>query len=376
MKFEEICQLKQAELKEKLISELSVLGYVPQSTDGFLYAEGDIPIMLVAHMDTVHKELPSIICKDTTLGVLMSPQGIGGDDRCGIYIILELLKTHHCHVLFTEDEETGCVGANKFCKSDIMPDINFIIEFDRKGHKDCVFYDCDNPDFTKFIESFGFQTELGSCSDISFIAPHLGVAAVNLSCGYFNPHTLHEFVCLSIMEEVIETARIVLDNCGTKFEYIEAAKLPIEKYYGGCCDYAGYYFDNIDMNSEIIDEMFLYDTDLIQEYTCSEALMILNDDEFIVSLNDGVMRDDYLAAIDRMGIVYLYKIEHNVWVMTDNYIAKGLEGRTVVWNEERATMEDVFDYVTYGEDMGYFEFYEQESLINDTNETENDSRIV
>ena len=48
--------------------------------------------------------------------VAMSPQGIGGDDRCGVWMILQILRTANCHVLFCEDEEVGCVGAKKFTK--------------------------------------------------------------------------------------------------------------------------------------------------------------------------------------------------------------------------------------------------------------------
>lgn len=112
--------------------------------------------------------------------------------------------------MFTEDEEKGCVGAEKFAVSDyiVNNDINYIIEIDRRGTNDCVFYSCDNQEFEKFIESTGyFKTAWGSVSDISTIAPALGVAAVNLSSGYFDEHTTRETINVEALLSTIEEAK-------------------------------------------------------------------------------------------------------------------------------------------------------------------------
>lgn len=45
--------------------------------------------MLLAHLDTVYIKLVRTICKSKDKNVLMSPQGIGGDDRCGVYILVK-----------------------------------------------------------------------------------------------------------------------------------------------------------------------------------------------------------------------------------------------------------------------------------------------
>ena len=52
--------------------------------DKFVLVKGDASIMLVAHLDTVHKNPVKYICKSKNNNILMSPQGIGGDDRCGV----------------------------------------------------------------------------------------------------------------------------------------------------------------------------------------------------------------------------------------------------------------------------------------------------
>ena len=192
--------------------------------DGFLYSPGSHPVLLIAHLDTVHQQIPTVLYIDKTnspAGDLWCQEGIGGDDRCGVFIVMELIKALDCHVLFTEDEEIGGRGAIKFCASGIHPDVQFIVEFDRKGNSDAVFYGCDNPEFTNFVEGYGFRESAGTFSDISYIAPALAIAAVNLSSGYYHAHSRHEFIRISDVESIIERAARLLSNVDTKYRYME-----------------------------------------------------------------------------------------------------------------------------------------------------------
>ena len=192
--------------------------------DGFLYSPGSHPVLLIAHLDTVHQQTPTQFYVDKTQSAdsdLWCREGIGGDDRCGVFIIMELIKELDCHVLFTEDEETGGRGAVKFCESGISPDVQFIVEFDRQGKDDAVFYHCDNPDFTAFVEKYGFRRKEGTFSDISIIAPALGIGAVNLSSGYYHAHSRQEFIRLADVESIIDRAARLLSNVSTKYGYME-----------------------------------------------------------------------------------------------------------------------------------------------------------
>ena len=188
--------------------------------------------MLVAHLDTVHEDPVKTICASEDYNILMSPQGIGGDDRCGVMALLKAyeLSEKKPFLLFTCNEEIGGVGAEMFAVEyvagklpDELDELKLIIEIDRKGKKDAVYYDCTNAELENYITSKGFKTAFGSFSDISVIAPELGVAAVNLSSGYYNPHTLHEYINLKHLSRTI--AKVVeiigeIDNL-PKFEYVE-----------------------------------------------------------------------------------------------------------------------------------------------------------
>lgn len=203
MDFETILKLPQKELKKALQKELQELHYSVTSKDGFLYAPGSVPVLLVAHLDTVHQSAPEIICYSKDGRYIMSPQGIGGDDRAGVYMILQIIRQAKCHVLFCEDEEIGGIGASKFVKSKIPVPVYYIIEVDRQGNNDAVYYQCDNPEFTTFIDEFGFRQAHGTFSDISIIAPHYGIAAVNISTGYYNAHRPHEYIDMNAVQHNI-----------------------------------------------------------------------------------------------------------------------------------------------------------------------------
>lgn len=228
--FIEICKLSQKDLKVALIDRLTERGYNDVVMgDGYVYAKGTVPVLLTAHMDTVHKDLVKdfyeFYDEKKDQHIISSPQGIGGDDRCGIYMILEIVKDHKCSVLFCEDEESGGVGSSKFCQTDLMKELeelHYLIELDRKGKNDAVFYDCDNPEFTEFIlENTGYEDSWGSFSDISFIAPECGIAAVNLSCGYYDAHTTSEKVVMEEMFHTIDVVKKLLGVESKQYEYIE-----------------------------------------------------------------------------------------------------------------------------------------------------------
>jgi len=234
--FESLCLKTQSQMKKFLKRELNKRGRDFEDGDGYIYTPGTKPVLLVAHMDTVHEKIATeIVYKD---GTISSPQGIGGDDRCGIYMILRIIKDHDCHVLFCEDEECGGVGSHKFintetCKN-LTGKIQYAIELDRMNAKDAVYYDLDNPEFEYFIEKEFWKGSYGSYTDICTICPVIECAGVNLSCGYYKQHTKMEYVDLNQMETSInEVCKLLNRTTETdSFEYIERKHYYGKSYYG------------------------------------------------------------------------------------------------------------------------------------------------
>lgn len=217
-----------AQLRKMFPSNISCKGK-------YILVKGEAPVLLVAHLDTVHKKPVNTICTSQDGNILMSPEGIGGDDRCGVYALVAVHAQSAVKpwLLFTCDEEIGGVGASAFCamfKKKKLPkalsSLKMIVEIDRKGQNDAVYYDCGNDEFEAYITSKGFVTAYGTFSDISFIAPELGVAAVNLSSGYYDAHTQHEAINRAHLENTIKRVLEIVKDASNpefpKYAYIEA----------------------------------------------------------------------------------------------------------------------------------------------------------
>ena len=221
--FEQIACLKQDTLRKVVARFLKKHYPNVIDTQDYVFCEGDIPIALVAHLDTVFTRIPQEIFYDSKQGVMWSPDGLGADDRAGVFAILKIIQSGlKPHIIFTTDEEYGGIGASKLAAlSCPFKDLKYMIELDRKGSDDCVFYDCDNGEFVEYIEKFGFVESMGTFSDISILCPAWGVAGVNLSIGYRDEHTPIEILFVGQMLSTIEKVKKMLQEKDIpQFKYI------------------------------------------------------------------------------------------------------------------------------------------------------------
>ena len=139
-------------LYKLLPAQLRQLGYqdITINKGNYIYSPGNIPILLVAHLDTVFKKTPKEIIQEGDI-LYCDNNGIGADDRAGVYSILQItnitaqdpMAPGLPHILFTSGEEIGGIGALTASK-ELAPEVKFIIELDRQGSSDCVFYNCNN----------------------------------------------------------------------------------------------------------------------------------------------------------------------------------------------------------------------------------------
>ena len=235
---EYIFKLSQDELHKLLFHYLSKYYKNPVQTEDYIYAEGNIPIALVAHLDTVFDNPPKHIFFDHDQDVMWSPNGMGADDRAGVFAIIKIISHgFRPHIIFTHDEELGGDGAFFLGENPIpFDDLRYIIELDRQGIDDCVFYDCGNETFYNYVESFGFQFARGSFTDISFICPKWDIAGVNLSVGYVNEHTPQEHLfCEVLLDTVNKVENMLCEDDIPHFKY-EGKKLNFDQYSSAECD--------------------------------------------------------------------------------------------------------------------------------------------
>lgn len=225
--FEQIVKMNEVSLLKTMNTYLKRFYNKVTYTKDYVYAIGNIPITLIAHVDTVFKEKPEDVFYDRVKNVLWSPQGLGADDRAGVFAIINIVKSGlRPHIIFTTGEEMGGLGAQVLTYREPKPfaEMKYIIQLDRRGKDDCIFYECDNVKFIEYIKSFGFHEEYGSFSDISELCPTWRIAGVNLSIGYKNEHSLIEILYIDYFLSTVEKVKKMLKDVNNinSFEYIPA----------------------------------------------------------------------------------------------------------------------------------------------------------
>ena len=215
---------------------------------------------IVAHMDQVQerhsKDFIAYEAEDIIIG--FSPkhkeqQGLGADDKCGLWIGLNCLQKFDCLKLaFFVGEEVGCKGSG-LADMAFFDDCRFVIEPDRKGSEDLITQIGWTPlcsdDFLKDIgfKKFGYKETDGMMTDIEALKDHgLLLSCINVSCGYYKPHSNEEFVykpallnCFAFVEHIIKTCTKVYPHIDNTAYYEK------QNYYGDIYD--DYYSEIYDL---------------------------------------------------------------------------------------------------------------------------------
>lgn len=180
--------------------------------------------ILVAHTDNVLHGERIPVMDLTGSNIIGKKAGIGFDDKAGIIGIIEIWrrsKTKDFRIIFTADEEVGGVGAIALDKR-VYEDAAYIIELDRRGGKDLINVSgttrlCSN-EFADMFTCYGFKKETGTFTDVNIFkecTPKINM--VNLSIGYYNPHTDNEYLCIKEFNYIVAC---VADFVETHKEYI------------------------------------------------------------------------------------------------------------------------------------------------------------
>lgn len=205
----------------------------------YLFFSGNCPTMLCAHLDTVHRRQPVKIVDDGKK--VSSPMGIGGDDRCGVYAILSVLKTiegtgKKPYLFFSTDEEVGGASTKRAAQElkNRIAGVGYMIQIDRRGKQDSVYYKCGNTKFKKFIDEHGFVEASGSFTDICNLSPVFDLASVNLSCGYYNEHYFDEYVIYDELQATIDKIVKIIADTKDDVIYLYCEEKPkySQTYYG------------------------------------------------------------------------------------------------------------------------------------------------
>ena len=180
---------------------------------------------VVAHMDEVHRRSGGDYAAHMVDGHFVvgydrkrkKMAGIGADDKNGIWICLKCLedfKVMKC--AFFVQEETGCIGSGA-ADMGFFADCRFVLQCDRKGDSDLVTrisgMDLCSEEFIERInpEKYGYQVADGMHTDVYALKRRgLGISCVNISCGYYEPHTDHEYTVLKDLAKCYRLVRHIV----------------------------------------------------------------------------------------------------------------------------------------------------------------------
>lgn len=216
--------------------------------EDFIYAVGENPITIVAHMDTVRDGYSGLGRKpyakghDLPVGLILNRNIItnahgvlGADDRAGVFGCLELVrrckkaKVALPSVILTNGEESGGIGVSTFVESAIFTKkggdktTKLFVEMDRQGSNEYVTYGSTLPlSVERYVESFGFNEDHGSYSDIADLQEEYLIPAVNVSIGYYKQHTSNERLHLDEMYMSINRVFNMLKDPIDKLYPVEA----------------------------------------------------------------------------------------------------------------------------------------------------------
>lgn len=203
---------------------------------------------VVAHTDTVHNPLEAIEVVETQLPNYLNENklslkgynlegnatGIGGDDKCGVYAALRMLK--HIPVLkaaFFVSEENGCNGS-RYSDDTFFSNVGYAIQYDSPEGNTTSETLMSEPLFNR-KSIFGKTVvglldrnipEMQYCShpytDVYCLKVKYEIECVNLPAAYYKYHTKNEYVVVDELFNNIKLGIKLIRKMGNNKYYFEA----------------------------------------------------------------------------------------------------------------------------------------------------------
>jgi hypothetical protein len=191
------------------------------------YAPEDKLVCINAHTDTVQKKgdegVQFLVFYDWVRDAFHSNNRamIGGDDKCGIAVALTLAAYTDLpmKIVLTSGEEVGSIGAESMDRKH-FDDVEFTFTVDRMHGGDLISEYCGltlAPDtfvkrFIAMSESIGvnYKDTSGSIADAYVFAQY--APAVNLSSGYYNPHSNSDYILVKETYNTMLAIKNAIEN--------------------------------------------------------------------------------------------------------------------------------------------------------------------
>jgi di/tripeptidase len=189
----------------------------------------------VSHTDTVHQineNLEVIEPEEFILTGIDSetgqPSGIGGDDKCGVFLCLEMLdELEVVKVAFFVGEEYGMKGSKEACPK-FFKDVKYSIQFDSPYgntmsltlmgkplfNTDSEFADTVSP---ILIERGITEWQAHPYTDTYQLMEKFDFPCLNIAAGYYRYHTPNEYVEVGDVINAFITACLLVEDLDKDF---------------------------------------------------------------------------------------------------------------------------------------------------------------
>lgn len=201
---------------------------------------------VISHTDTVHRidtiNVTEMMLKNAQ-GELKpalkafndngQPTGIGGDDKCGVFACLSLLKElPFLKAAFFVSEETGCHGS-KVADPEFFENVGYGIQFDAPENwmitEKCfgqILFDRGTEFFEKIdkVLTEGMITEqmqymVHPYTDVYALRGKFDFSCINFSIGYYDYHSPEEYVIIEDVFNGMEMGKKMIEELGYKLHF-------------------------------------------------------------------------------------------------------------------------------------------------------------
>jgi len=209
----------------------------------------------VAHLDTVHQKVDMVVEEEmlpNAQGELKlalkayeeisgKPTGIGGDDKAGVFICLELLRElESCKIFLPVAEETGCHGSKK-ANPDFFTNVSYAIQFDSTENNTMSKTLMGTPLFEEDGDFIGKVKNLINehgltewrhhpYTDTMILSQKFDFSCLNFAAGYYRYHTKDEYVVIEDVKNTLNLAKKVVKTLGNEKHKYKVSPIPTKTY--------------------------------------------------------------------------------------------------------------------------------------------------
>ena len=206
---------------------------------------------VISHTDTVHN-IDTINIREEVLKNAQgeerlsykayndqgNPTGIGGDDKCGVFACLTLLQElPNVKAAFFVSEETGCHGSLK-ASEEFFENVGYGIQFDAPENwmvtercfgqvlfdRDSEFFESCDKVLTEGMDNNYMEYMVHPYTDVYALRGKFDFSCINISIGYYNYHTKHEYVVVEDVFNGIDMGKKMIESLGNKLHHKKASQ--------------------------------------------------------------------------------------------------------------------------------------------------------